>query len=82
MVCEEGNMSNVTRFPGITRLDLSPDVLLKEAMGELDSCIILGYKKDGSEFFASSVADGGDVVWHLERAKHKLMKVADDMGNS
>lgn len=72
-------MSNVTRFTGITRLDLEPDILLKEAIGELASCIILGYKKDGEEFFASSLADGGNVVWHLERAKHKLMQVCDEM---
>lgn len=71
-------MSNVTRFTGITKLDINPDLLLQEAIGKLDSCVIIGYDKEGGEYFASSVADGGDVVWHLERVKHKLMKVADD----
>lgn len=72
-------MTNVVRFTGVTCLDLNPDMLLQEAVGQLESVVILGYAKDGGEYFASSKADAGEVVWHLERAKYKLLKHVDDV---
>jgi len=70
-------MTKVVRFPGVTRLDLDPDMILREAIGELEGVAIIGYAKDGTEHFASSYADGGTVVWLLERAKFKLMQISD-----
>ena len=34
---------------------------------------MIGYDAEGDEYFAASVADDADVVWLLERAKHKLI---------
>lgn len=70
-------MTEVVRFPGITRLDLDPDVVLREALEKLEGVVIIGYAKDGAEYFASSYADGETAVWLLERAKFKLMQIAD-----
>jgi hypothetical protein len=72
-------MSNVIRFTGPTKLDLDPDRVLESAIGELEDVIIIGYAKDGSEYFASSKADGGHVLWHLERAKLKLLAMVDSI---
>lgn len=71
-------MSDVVRFTGVTRLDIDPDGVLNAAVGELDGVVVIGYHKDGSEYFASSIADGGTVNWLLDRYKMKLLQVVDD----
>ncbi len=72
-------MSKVVPFTGITKLDLQPDRVLEAARGEeFEGIVIMGYKADGSEYFASTYADGGDVLWLIERCKLKLLEVADD----
>ena len=71
-------MSNVIDFSGITKLDLDPDRVLSNALGKLKEVVVIGFDQDGNEYFSSSVADGGSVVWHMERAKHKLMQIVDE----
>lgn len=66
-------MGDVVTFRGITKLDLPPDRILEDAVGKLQGVVILGYTKDGDEFFASSYADGGNVLWLLERLKKQLL---------
>lgn len=73
----EKKKSKVTLFNGITRLDLPPDRILEGAIGKLDSVVLLGYDKDGEEYFASSIADGSDVVWLIERAKLELLTITE-----
>jgi hypothetical protein len=68
---------NVTLFSGVTRLDTDPDRLLKAAAGHLSDVVVLGWSKDGAFHFAASNADGGEVLWLLERARHKLMLTTD-----
>jgi len=70
--------NNVIDLPVITRLNLDPDRVLNKAIGELKDVIIIGYDKDGNEYFASSIADGGDVVWLIERMKLKWLRTVDD----
>ena len=73
-------MGEVVDLPVVTKLDLSPDrVLAKATERGLESCVVVGYTKEGDEYFASTLADAGEVVWLLERSKHKLMKVVDDL---
>jgi hypothetical protein len=67
-------MGNVVTFTGITKLDLPPDRILEYAAGKLSGVVILGYTNEGDEFFASSYADGGDVLWLLERLKKQLLE--------
>lgn len=71
-------MAEIVDFDGITTLSLDPDRLLQKAIGQLDRVIIIGIDKEGAEYFASSEADGGTAVWDLERAKLKLLRLADD----
>ena len=69
-------MGDIVTFNGVTRLDIPVDRILDGARdAELTEVVVIGYRQDGSEFFASSTGDGGDVVWHLERAKYKLLGV-------
>ena len=71
-------MTNVVDFNGITKLNLDPDRVLNKAIGELTDVIVIGYDKDGDEYFASSIADGGDINWLLDRIKLKLLRVPDE----
>lgn len=66
-------MGDVIELNMITRLDLPADRVLEAAIGKLDKVVILAYDKDGNEYFASSVADGGTVLWLMERCKVCLM---------
>jgi len=72
-------MGEVVVFTGITKLDLPPDRLLEAAVGQLEGVVIVGYDKDGKEYFASSYADGADALWLLERMKLKLLRIVDEM---
>ena len=68
---------NVVILPVVTTIPLDPDRVLTQAVGKLDKVVVIGYDKDGEEYFASSTSDGGDVVWMMGRAKHKLMLIVD-----
>lgn len=70
-------MGELLQFDGVTRLDINPDNVLTNATGKLKGVVVIGYTHDGGEFFASSYADGGDVLWHLERAKKALLEMVD-----
>lgn len=70
---------NIIDLPVVTTLDLDPDRVLRQALkADLQTVIIIGRCQDGSEYFASSVADGGSVLWDLERTKLRLLRTADD----
>lgn len=70
---------NVVILPVVTTLDIPPERILSQAIAaDLDRVIVVGYDQDGQEYFASSVADGGTVVWLMERAKIKLLRMVDE----
>lgn len=70
-------MSNVIPIGGITRLDLPADRVLEGAIGQMKGVVIIGFDQDGNEYFASTYADGGTVMWLLERCKLQLMRQVD-----
>ena len=71
-------MSNVIPLGCITKLELPVDTVLESAKEQLDGVVILGYDKDGESYFASTYADGGEVLWLLEKAKKALLEVYDE----
>ena len=67
---------NVTVLPVLTTLDVPTERILNAALkAELQSCVIIGLNAEGELYFASSMADGGAVLWWMEKAKHLLMSV-------
>jgi hypothetical protein len=65
---------NVIPLGNITKLDLPPDRILdaaKEQIGE--GVVIVGWDSVGELYFSSSIADGGEVLWLLEKAKAALL---------
>jgi hypothetical protein len=67
-------VSNVVVLGGITKLDIPPERILSAALeAELSEVVIMGRDQEGNEYFASSIADGADVIWLAERMKLKLI---------
>lgn len=71
-------MGDLVYLNCITKLDIPADRVLEQAVGELERVVVIGYHKDGSEYFASSIADGGDVNWLLDRCKKNLLDLLDE----
>lgn len=67
-------MSKVIPLHCVTRLDLPVDRVLEMAKERLEGCVILGWDVDGELYFASTYADGGEVLWLLEKCKLLLME--------
>ena len=66
--------AKIIPFTGVTALDLDPNQVLDQAKGKLAGVVVLGFLDDGTDtYFASSYADGGTVLWLLEKLKLKLL---------
>lgn len=71
-------IGKIIPYGGITRLNLPPERLLEGAKAaDLEGVVVIGYTKDQREYAASSYADGGTVLWLLERTKLRLLAVVD-----
>ena len=72
---------NVVPLGNVSRLDLPVDRVLEQAKADLDGggVVILGSDRNGGLHFASSYADGGEVLWLLEQAKKALLDTADGL---
>ena len=69
-------VDNVTVLPVVTSLDIPCERLLTAALeSTLQRVVIIGTDANGEFYFASSMADGGDVLWWLEIAKRKLLEI-------
>lgn len=74
--------AEIVNFPGISRLDTPVSRIIERASEvDLEEIVVVGCGKDGGFYFAASRADAGDVLWALERAKHKLMMITDKLEN-
>lgn len=71
---------NVVLFGGVTKLDLPADRVLDNAPKDLQDVTIIGYDADGDFYFASSIANGPEVLWRLEQAKLALLRIEADSG--
>lgn len=69
--------SNIVQFPNreyITTGNIDPKGVLEGVTdNELDTVIVLGWTKDDKEYFASSTANGMEILWLLERLKIRIM---------
>ena len=71
-------MGTITNLNCITRLDLPVERILNGIdANELDSIVVLGWDKEGQFYFASSLADGAEVNWLLDKGKQKLLSITE-----
>ena len=66
-------MSKVIPIGGVTLLDIPEDQILENAKGKMDGVVLMGWDEGGELYFASSFADGGDVLWLMEKCKEALL---------
>lgn len=70
--------AQVLAHPTLMGHDLPVDTALAMAAGaDLESVVIVGFKQNGDEYFCASVSDGGECLWILARAQHKLLSVPE-----
>ncbi len=55
--------------------DINPNQILAKAFEELEEVVISGIDKEGEYYFASSVSDGKDILWLLEKCKQMLLEI-------
>lgn len=66
--------AQIIRWAGVTKHDLPVERIIEGAQAaDLKCIVVLGYDPEGGEYFASSISDGADVLWLLERLKLKLL---------
>lgn len=66
--------ADIIDLPCVTSHDLPPDRVLETAIGQMEGVLVIGYDLDGKEYFASSYADGGNMLWLLERCKLAILR--------
>lgn len=72
-------MAEIVELDLVTSLDIPVERILKKAEeAGLTSIIVIGYKENGEEYFKSSLADGGKILWIMERMKLRLLTIYDD----
>jgi hypothetical protein len=69
-------MSNVVDMPADQTRDALVRLLHRAGITEF---VLVGYDKDSLECVISDLDNGSDILWHLRRTEHKLMRAADGM---
>lgn len=70
---------NVVYLNTPTRLDIPPKRVIKAARkAKLADVVVVGYTEEGEFYFASSVADGAEVLWMMKLAEKKLLEIGDE----
>ena len=70
-------MGDVIDFGGGTKGEVPVSNVLDGAK-DLDMVIVLGFKKDGTEYFASSSGNAAECAWLAGRYVKLLMENADE----
>ena len=69
-------MGELVTLDCVTSIDIPPERVLESAISVgLTDAIVIGWDKDGDLYFASSIADGANVLWLIEKAKRELLEI-------
>jgi hypothetical protein len=69
-------VEKVTVLQTVTTLDIPTERVLNAALNTvLTGAIVIGVDAEGELYFSSSFADGGSVLWWMEKAKKALLEV-------
>ncbi len=67
-------MGEVLEPSFITTLDIPVERILRKAQeAGLTTVVVMGWDENESLYFASSVSDGGEVLWLMEKCKRDLL---------
>jgi len=70
-------MDKVTKLRTTTFLDLPAKAVLEGAIDRITRVVVMGYDKEGDYYFASSIAEGPDILWLLEQYKKRILSNPD-----
>lgn len=65
--------AKIIKFTGITKIDSDVDTILENNKGKLQGIVFCGWDMDGKFIAGSTYADGGTVLWLIEKLKERLM---------
>jgi hypothetical protein len=68
-------MGDVQLFPGVTNLPIDPDRILENAVGKLETVVMVGITEGGEFYFASSDPDAAQATWLLQRGAYRLKQL-------
>jgi hypothetical protein len=51
-------------------------VLTRAQESSLSDAMVLGVREDGTLYFETSIPDGAEAVWLLEKAKHLILTLS------
>lgn len=75
-------MGDVVTFHGLSKLDVPVQKVIAAAdNAELQTAVVVGFTQDGEFYFASSAADGGEVLWLLKLAERRLFEKAEELSD-
>jgi hypothetical protein len=67
-------MTNVVEFP----LEFADEAIIAALhRAGIKEFVLIGYDRDGLERIVSDLEQCGDILWHLRRTEHKMMRAAD-----
>lgn len=70
---------NVVQFPGATTIDVPVTKVLEEAIkADLEDVVVMGWTKDGQEFFSGSSSDIRTVQFLANRLLHQTNVMMDE----
>ncbi|WP_024349631.1 hypothetical protein [Aurantimonas coralicida] len=70
-------MASVHPFTGKTCLDLSPDQVLEQAVGKLDTVVVIGQDRITGEIYVAGSQRIAETVLQIERGKRALLALMD-----
>lgn len=70
----DNDNSNVVTLDVQTTLPIPPDKILKAAIGQMESAVIIGWDKEGKFYFAASDAQAKDTLWLVKMAEDFLVE--------
>ena len=69
---------NVEILPVVTSLACPAERILKAALdANMKDVIVLGFDENDNLYFSASNPDAGNVFYHLEMARHRLIKICN-----
>ena len=70
--------AEIIDWPYPTGNDIPPErVLEAAAKKKFQGVVVMGFLENGETYMASSYADGGTVMWLMERTKRSMHEFAD-----
>ena len=68
----------IVKFTGTTCNDIDPDNVLSEAVGALESAVVIGRDKEGELYFASSLGSTAETLLLVELFKNFLINTDEE----